>query len=295
MLLKIDHINLSVTNLAEAKKFFIQHFNFRVTAEAKIQGQTFAKITNLKNAQAIYARLALPGNKTNLELIQYLQPRGQVDSKIKQPNQIGFRHLAFAVPDLTKICRELRQAQIKFFSNSQISQGKKMCYLQGPDNIILELTEYQRAKNPKPKPYRQNAAIIVRNSAQKFLLVRKPRRHHAWQFPQGGCEPGETFYATALREFQEELGTAKIKLEPKEQGIFHYDWPSTTKVDPALKKFRGQAVHFFQGKFFGSAKDFKLERKELAEYRFVTLAEINNLIESPRYLKLVQKIISKLS
>jgi 8-oxo-dGTP pyrophosphatase MutT (NUDIX family) len=39
-----------------------------------------------------------------------------------------------------------------------------------------------------------------------YLLVKKPRKHHAWQFPQGGQDPGELATEAALRELREECG-----------------------------------------------------------------------------------------
>jgi 8-oxo-dGTP pyrophosphatase MutT (NUDIX family) len=40
-----------------------------------------------------------------------------------------------------------------------------------------------------------------------YLLVKKPRKYHAWQFPQGGQEPGESAAEAALRELKEECGS----------------------------------------------------------------------------------------
>lgn len=143
-----------------------------------------------------------------------------------------------------------------------------------------------------PKPYRQNASVIARQN-QKLLLVRKPRLHHAWQFPQGGQEKNETLFLTALREFQEELGSKKIKLNPKEKGLFQYDWPKETKISPALKQFRGQTIHFFLGEFCGKNSDLKLDPQELVEFRWVKKDELKTLLESPAYLTCIQKILDR--
>ena len=45
------------------------------------------------------------------------------------------------------------------------------------------------------KNYRSVSAIVLERSFEsekKYLLVRKPRKSHAWQFPQGGVDEGET-------------------------------------------------------------------------------------------------------
>ena len=140
------------------------------------------------------------------------------------------------------------------------------------------------------KPFRKNASIIARENG-KFLLVKKPRTRHAWQFPQGGVEADETFEEAAQREFEEELGTDKIKIL-KEASVFFYDWSDETEIDPRLKKFRGQEVHLFLADFFGGDSEIKLDRNELAEWRWVDAAELNELIESPEYLKKILEIIN---
>jgi putative (di)nucleoside polyphosphate hydrolase len=139
-------------------------------------------------------------------------------------------------------------------------------------------------------PYRKNASIIAQKKS-KFLFVKKPRIHHAWQFPQGGVEHGETFFQAALREFIEELGTDKIKIYGQEVGIFYYDWPSEIEISENLKKFRGQEVHFFRADFFGTESDINLDYNELEKWQWVTKNELADLIESPEYLAKIQKII----
>ncbi len=140
-----------------------------------------------------------------------------------------------------------------------------------------------------PKPFRKNASIIPCKNG-KFLLVKKPRTHHAWQFPQGGVEKEESFEEAARREFVEELGTDKIKIL-REAGIYFYDWSNKTKIDPRLKKFRGQEVHLFFAEFFGEDIEIKLDQNELSEWQWVDTEQLKKLIESPKYLEKILEII----
>ncbi|KAI9027467.1 hypothetical protein CLU79DRAFT_697323 [Phycomyces nitens] len=60
-----------------------------------------------------------------------------------------------------------------------------------------------------------------------YLVIKKPRKDHAWQFPQGGSEPGETVVEAALRELKEECGSdLKVKVDNKEiVGSYKYRFP----------------------------------------------------------------------
>ncbi|MCF7836785.1 NUDIX domain-containing protein [Candidatus Gracilibacteria bacterium] len=140
------------------------------------------------------------------------------------------------------------------------------------------------------KPFRQNASIIAKKDG-KFLLVRKPRNHHAWQFPQGGVEKGENFEQAALREFTEEIGCSKLE-NLKEVGVYNYNWPENIEIEKRLKKFRGQEVHLFLADFTGIDSEIKLEKKELAEWCWIDVNNLEKLIESPVYLTKVLEIIN---
>lgn len=141
-----------------------------------------------------------------------------------------------------------------------------------------------------PKPYRQNASIIARRGNQ-YLLVKKPRQHHAWQFPQGGVEAGENPLEAAKREFEEELGTAKIKILGDERAIYHYDWPDNIELNEKLKNYRGQAVHIYFANFIGEDREIKLDESELESWSWVKIKDLKKLIESPEYLQTILTVI----
>lgn len=142
------------------------------------------------------------------------------------------------------------------------------------------------------KTFRPNASIIARRDG-KFLLVRKPRIHHVWQFPQGGVESGESFLEAAQREFAEEVGTDQIKILG-ERGVHFYDWPDNIELDPRLQKFRGQEVHIFLADFLADDTAIQLDQDEVVEWKWVDRSELQDLIESPEYLAKILAILDAL-
>jgi putative (di)nucleoside polyphosphate hydrolase len=137
--------------------------------------------------------------------------------------------------------------------------------------------------------YRPNVSLIVfRKSDGKFLLVHKPRKNHAWQFPQGGVDEGETLEQAGLRELQEELGTDKFQGFEKSSHVFFYNFPVDYVRDD---KYTGHKQSYFLVEFTGSDSDIQLDSKELDEFRWVYQNELPEYIESPEYLKKVNQVI----
>lgn len=145
MIKKIDHINIVVKDLEKARQFFIElGFVEDKKREGILEGPSIEKLTGLKGVEAYYCTLTLPGTKTNIELIRYVNPYDQDDPLIGKPNHIGIRHIAFEVTDIIKFVTRLQGKGVHFLSEIQEYKPtkKKLCYFYGPEGIILEFAEY---------------------------------------------------------------------------------------------------------------------------------------------------------
>ncbi|HPK53656.1 MAG TPA: VOC family protein [Smithellaceae bacterium] len=143
MIEKMDHINIVVSDLDAARDFFIK-LGFREVISSRLSGEQFSIVTGLADIDAKFVGLNLPGSKTNLELIEYYSPRGGKDPQIGRSNQLGYRHLAFAVDDIEAEVARLQAAGVVFKSAIQVWEktGKKLVYFYGPDGILLEFAQY---------------------------------------------------------------------------------------------------------------------------------------------------------
>ena len=143
MIEKMDHINIVVSDLDAARDFFIK-LGFREVISSRLSGEQFSIVTGLADIDAKFVGLNLPGSTTNLELIEYYSPHGGKDPQIGQPNQLGYRHLAFAVDDIEAEVARLQAAGVVFKSAIQVWEktGKKLVYFYGPDGILLEFAQY---------------------------------------------------------------------------------------------------------------------------------------------------------
>lgn len=143
--MKIDHINIVVSNLEETKKFFMD-LGMQEVDGGNLEGDWVSKIVNLTEVKAEYTALKFPKDTVKLELLKYHTPESKIDENIGVSNQIGFRHIAFKVDNIEKIVENFKTKSIHIFSEIQAypKTGKKLIYFYGPDNIILELAEYPK-------------------------------------------------------------------------------------------------------------------------------------------------------
>jgi putative (di)nucleoside polyphosphate hydrolase len=74
--------------------------------------------------------------------------------------------------------------------------------------------------------FRANIGIIIMNSNANLLWARRLGQN-AWQFPQGGVQPGETPEEALYRELYEELGLIPedVKIMGSTQEWLHYRIP----------------------------------------------------------------------
>lgn len=145
MITGLDHINIVVSNLEQAKDFF-RMLGFTEGDSSALQGEWISAVVGLPEVEAIYQAMHFPGSPVQVELIEYRNPPSSAAPGPEQANRIGYRHLAFSVDDLEKTMEELAGRHVRFLSQMQVyaRRGKKLVYFYGPDGILLELSEYPR-------------------------------------------------------------------------------------------------------------------------------------------------------
>ena len=137
----IDHIGINVENLEAAKTFFTD-LGFRVVGEAEMQGELVDRITALKGVKDNIVMLQAPDRQLNLELVQFHNPVDEAGIQPSAANTLGLRHLCFEVEDLDGILTTLQKKGYKLVGEVQTyDDSYKLCYIYGPEGIILELAE----------------------------------------------------------------------------------------------------------------------------------------------------------
>lgn len=134
--------------------------------------------------------------------------------------------------------------------------------------------------DPASLPYRPCVGIMLFDDGGRVFVGRRIDTPEAWQMPQGGIDDGETPEAAALRELEEEIGTAAAVIEAATAGWLDYDLPGHLVGKLWGGRWRGQRQKWFACRFTGTDDDIRLEtaHPEFDAWRWVGLDELTGLI-----------------
>ena len=149
MRLKIDHLNIVVSDMEKSVAFYGDLLGLTKTFEATLEGEWIETVTGLKNLCARCVFFELEGCDVRLELLEYSNPRGEKIEINSSPNTLGLRHFAFETDEMDALVARLQVAQVKFVSPPVTvpfavgNRGtKRLCYFHDPDGTLLEVAQY---------------------------------------------------------------------------------------------------------------------------------------------------------
>ena len=138
---RIDHVSINVNDLSAAKAFFLD-LGLEVQAEWELDGVLLDKIVGLNNVKTACVGMGMPDGQAWIELVKFYTPADKNGIQEPLANTLGIRHICFAVEDIEAIVAKLKKKGTEIFSEiQQYEDSYKLCYVRGPEGIILELAE----------------------------------------------------------------------------------------------------------------------------------------------------------
>ncbi len=138
---RIDHVDVIVNDLAAAKAFFLD-LGLEVQGEGDVAGAWVDRVIGLDGVKNTVVFFRVPGGEDGIELIKFSTPADERGIQPSFANTLGIRHIAFAVEDIDAVVTKLRQKGTELVGEVQSFEDQyKLCYVRGPEGIILELTE----------------------------------------------------------------------------------------------------------------------------------------------------------
>jgi catechol 2,3-dioxygenase-like lactoylglutathione lyase family enzyme len=138
---RIDHVGIIVEDLPAAKAFFVD-LGLEVQGEGELEGEWLDQIVGLTDVRTAFVYLGMPEGQANLELIKYYRPSDENGLQQTLANTLGIRHIAIVVEDIEAVVAKLKAKGQEVFGEIQNYEGSyKLCYVRGPEGIILEFAE----------------------------------------------------------------------------------------------------------------------------------------------------------
>lgn len=115
--------------------------------------------------------------------------------------------------------------------------------------------------------YRPNVGIILCNARNQVFWGKRVNQH-AWQFPQGGINAGETPEQAMFRELEEEVGLQPrhVRILGRTREWLRYDVPSHWTRRDNRGLYRGQKQIWFLLRLTGRDTDVSLRASDHPEF-----------------------------
>ena len=139
---RMDHVGIVVDDLAAAIEFFVE-LGLELEGEASMEDRAEVdRLVGLEGVRTDFAFVQTPDGHGRLELIKFHSPPAQGGDADAPPNAQGIRHLTFAVDDIDAAVAGLRARGHELVGELvQYEDSYKLCYVRGPEGIIVELAE----------------------------------------------------------------------------------------------------------------------------------------------------------
>jgi len=135
-------------------------------------------------------------------------------------------------------------------------------------------------RDPSRLPYRLGVGVMLLNGNGRVFVAKRIDTPDAWQMPQGGIDPGEDPRDAALRELEEEIGTANVIILGESRDWHIYDMPPHLVGRVWGGRYRGQKQKWFAARFMGADTEIDLAtaHPEFDAWKWVALGELASLI-----------------
>ena len=142
---RMDNVGIVVDDLAAAIAFFVE-LGLELEGQMPVEGRWAERVVGLDGLRVDAAMMRTPDGHSRLELMKFHSPPAvSVEPKAAPVNALGLRRLMFAVKDIEGVLARLRAHGAELLGElAQYEDRYRLCYLRGPEGIIVALAEQLR-------------------------------------------------------------------------------------------------------------------------------------------------------
>ncbi|MGH7889076.1 MAG: VOC family protein [Thermodesulfobacteriota bacterium] len=163
-LLRMDNVGIVVEDLKATIAFFLE-LGLELEGRAMVEGEWAGRVTGLGNQRVEIAMMVTPDGHSKIELSRFLTPPVVADHRNAPVNALGYLRVMFAVTDIKDTVQRLEKLGAKLVGELVNYENiYLLCYLRGPEGIIVALAEQLSDKSVKD---------VLENPKQKNLPPKK--------------------------------------------------------------------------------------------------------------------------
>ena len=144
---RMDNVGIVVESLDAVIPFFVE-LGLRLEGRATIEGEWAGRVTGLGSQHVEIAMLVTPDGHSRLELSRFLSPAVVADHRNAPVNALGYLRVMFAVDDIDDTLVRLLACGAQLVGEVvQYEQAYRLCYIRGPEGILVGLAEELRSRD----------------------------------------------------------------------------------------------------------------------------------------------------
>jgi catechol 2,3-dioxygenase-like lactoylglutathione lyase family enzyme len=138
---RMDNVSIVVEDLAAAVAFFGE-LGLELEGEAQVSGGWVDKVVGLDGVRADIAMMRTPDGDGGLELTRFHHPAAVSAQPEAPANALGIRRIMFAVDDVDEVVARLQRHGAQLVGSvEQYEDSYRLCYIRGPEGILLALAQ----------------------------------------------------------------------------------------------------------------------------------------------------------
>lgn len=139
---RMDNVLIVVDDLEAAKAFFLD-LGMELEGQTFVEGHWAGLVVGLENVRTEIAMMRAPDGHGRVELSKFHTPAAvSLEPKNAPANALGIRRIMFAVDHLEDVLARLRAHGAELVGEiAQYEDVYRLCFIRGPEGIILGLAE----------------------------------------------------------------------------------------------------------------------------------------------------------
>ena len=146
---RMDNVGIVVDDLDGAIEFF-RELGLELEGRAPIEGDWAESVTGLPGMRVEIAMLRTPDGHGRLELSRFLAPAVVADHRGAPVNALGYLRVMFTVKDIDDTLARLVGLGAELVGSvARYEEMYRLCYIRGPEGILVGLAEELGQKTPR--------------------------------------------------------------------------------------------------------------------------------------------------